>query len=122
MIVRRLLWVNLVFAVGGCVGGYAPALDSPDPGARIRAIRQVVEKDDRSAIPLLVDRLEDEDEAVRFYAIHALETMTGKDLGYAYYESRQGRQAAVERWRRYVRDRGSRTASSRAAASHESGR
>lgn len=103
--------------LGGCVAGYRPALDSPDPAARIRAIRQVTAKQDHNAIPLLVDRLEDEDEAVRFYAIGALSRMTGTDMGYKYYQPRRERLPAVRRWRQYVRQRSRKVSSTQTASS-----
>ncbi|MBN1347503.1 MAG: HEAT repeat domain-containing protein [Phycisphaerae bacterium] len=115
---RRLLLGLVVFA-GGCVAGYAPSLNSPDPAARIRAIRQVTEKHDRGAVPLLVDRLEDEDEAVRFYAIAALERLAGTDMGYKYYKPSRERLPAVRRWRRYVRNGASSAPSTQTAARPE---
>jgi hypothetical protein len=95
-------WLCLVLLLGGCIAGYRPALSSPDPAARIRAIRQGVEKQDRGAVPLLVNRLEDEDEAVRFYAITALVKMTGSDQGYRFYAPESERREAVKRWRRHI--------------------
>ncbi len=56
-------------------------------------------------LPQLVDRLEDEDSAVRFAAIIALDKLTGKRLGYKYGGSLETRSAAVARWRRYVAQR-----------------
>lgn len=53
-------------------------------------------------MPLLVDRLEDEDEAVRFFAIIALDKITGERLGYDYAQPAAERAKAVERWREYV--------------------
>jgi len=86
--------------------GPRPQIQADDAGARILAIREAGERRDRQAVPLLVDRLEDEDEAVRFYAILALERITGTRLGYDYRIGGPARFDAVERWRRYVRDSG----------------
>jgi hypothetical protein len=113
----RAICVGTLVLLGGCVGGYKPDLNSPDPAARIRAIRQVTEKHDSRAIPLLVDRLEDEDEAVRFYAIAALTRMTGTDMGYKYYQPAYERLPAVRRWRRYVRERNDKATSTQTARS-----
>ncbi len=99
-------WAWVCLLVTGCVGGYPPGLTSPDPAARIRAIRQIAEKGQSSAVPLLVNRLEDEDEAVRFYAIGALVRLTGSDQGYKYYAPERERTEAVKRWRNSVRNRG----------------
>lgn len=91
----------LVINGAGCRIGpeYSVALDSPDPATRIQAIRDTADRRDASAVPLLVDRLEDEDEAVRFYAIQALRRITEEDHGYRYYHPAARRGRAVARWR-----------------------
>ncbi len=114
--IGRLGWSGLLAVTVGCIGGYEPDLQSPDPAARIRAIVDVAEAGETSAVPALVDRLEDEDEAVRFYAIEALKRLTGRDLGYRYYESAYERRPAVQRWRRYVRRHAARTPTSQSVA------
>jgi HEAT repeat protein len=80
-------------------------IQSADAGERILAIQAAGQAKDQSAVPLLVDRLEDEDDAVRFFAILALDRITGQRLGFDYAQPPSRRAAAVERWRRYVRDR-----------------
>jgi hypothetical protein len=89
-------------------------LESGDPGQRIRGIVDLTNRATQTSLPLmdrprpadliprLVDRLEDEDEAVRFYAILGLERLTGTRLGYRYSGSVVQRRAAVERWRAFV--------------------
>jgi len=67
------------------------------------AIRDAAERKDRSAVPHIVDRLEDEDDGVRFFAILALDRITGERFGYDYAKSAAVRAAAVGRWRAYVR-------------------
>jgi len=94
------------FAAPACAPSQPPprtAIQSANPDERIRGIHEAAERNDRYAVPLLVDRLEDEDEAVRFYAILALEKMTGQRLGYDYARPAVDRVRAVERWREYVR-------------------
>ena len=81
---------------------YHADIQSEDPADRILAIRAVAEARDASSVPLLVDRLEDEDEAVRFFAILALEKITGRRFGYDYSMPDTARRKAVERWRAYV--------------------
>jgi hypothetical protein len=91
----------------GCGPGRTPypgALVSERPEERTLAVKHAAETRDRSAIPTLVDRLEDEDEAVRFYAILALERLTGTRLGYDYRSPETQRRQAVERWRQYARE------------------
>lgn len=51
---------------------------------------------------LLVARLEDDDDAVRFFAILALDRMTGTRLGYSYHGPLDQRTRAVQAWHRYL--------------------
>ncbi len=96
----------ILLAPGGCAKPkfYRADIQSEDPGDRILAIRAAGEAGDRKAVPHLVDRLDDEDDGVRFFAILALERITGSRLGYHYAASSVERTEAVERWREYVRD------------------
>ncbi len=91
----------------GCYPGphFRAGIQSPDPNNRILAIRDAADKKDAKAVPLLVDRLEDEDAAVRFFTILALDRITGERFGYEYSESADRRAGAVRKWRAYVRDR-----------------
>lgn len=54
-------------------------------------------------MPILVNRLEDEDEAVRFFAIIALEKITGQRFGYEYSKPLAARTRSVELWREYLK-------------------
>lgn len=78
-------------------------IQSEDAGNRILAIHASGEAGDHKSVPLLVDRLEDEDEGVRFFAILALERITGERLGYDYANPIDKRRKAIERWRSYAR-------------------
>ena len=107
MIQRRVARHSLVMGsliwAGGCVSaGYRANIQAPYSYDRIVAIREAGERRDKVAVPLLVDRLEDEDSAVRFYAILALERITGDRLGYRYEDSASERHDAVERWRQFA--------------------
>lgn len=77
-------------------------MQSVNPVDRILGIRAAVERGDRSAVPHIVDRLEDEDDGVRFFAIIALDRITGERFGYDYAKPATERAAAVGRWREYV--------------------
>jgi HEAT repeat protein len=106
----------LLLLVGACEskpGVYRAAIQSANPDERILGIRAAGEAKDQHAVPLLVDRLEDEDEAVRFFAIIALDRITGQRFGYDYALPASRRARAVELWREYVR-RGAQTAASSA--------
>jgi hypothetical protein len=106
---RPCCWCLTLLLGGGGLAGCAgikpdrPDIQSDDANRRILAIRVAGQTKDRNAVPLLVDRLEDEDEAVRFFAILALERITGQRFGYDYGRSSGDRAPAVQRWRDYVR-------------------
>ncbi len=97
-------WVGLL-ATAGCGPGRTPypeALQSQRPQERAAAAKRAAELGDREVIGLLVDRLEDPDEAVRFYAILALEKLTGTRRGYDYRAGETDRWRAVQQWRRHL--------------------
>ena len=102
-----------VAGLGGCSSSATRselALESPDPSVRAVAIVRAADRGDESVVPLLVDRLEDEDAAVRLYAILALDRLTGTRLGYEYGGSEVERRVSVDRWRRYLVNPAKRTA------------
>jgi len=92
--------------IAGCTSGgaYRARIHSDDVNERILAVRQAAEQNDKSAVPLLVDRLEDEDEAVRFFSILALDRITGQRFGYEYGQPAYRRAKSVEKWRLYVQN------------------
>ncbi len=77
-------------------------MESYDPAERIRALTAAARQDRVDLIPAMVDRLDDDDIAVRMFAILSLEKLTGTRRGYAYYDPAYKRRAAIEAWRRYV--------------------
>jgi hypothetical protein len=99
--------VSLLLA---CFTGCAPTLqnpdishlESPDPALRIRAIKWAGENKMVSAVPLLVDRLQETDASIRFFAISALKKITGTDYGYDYKADANERAAAVQKWHAYL--------------------
>lgn len=107
---RRFRRVLLVVTCAGMMVGCAPsdprrALESFDPQRRIDAVKMVRTSRDMTLIPALVDRLDDEDVAVRMAAILALEKMTEKRLGYSAWAELSDRRAAVNRWREFLANR-----------------
>jgi len=84
-------------------------IENADAARRALAVRQAAVRNDAEAVPLLVDRLEDEDSSVRFYAILALERLTGDRMGYVYYRPPERQKEAIERWRQFARARGAAT-------------
>ncbi|MFA7235331.1 MAG: HEAT repeat domain-containing protein [Phycisphaeraceae bacterium] len=97
-----IIWLTAVMAMGpaGCApppaseGGF----DSRDPAAKLYAIQRAGEQRDRSAIPHLIEQLNSDDEAVRMFAIIALEKITGTRLGYSPYDPAWKREPAVGEW------------------------
>ena len=111
--VIRLHWLRIWpwAAVLPCMAGCAQPMklddiQSHDALIRVKAIRAASERGDKRAIPLLVDRLEDENQAVRFYAILALEHLTGLRLGYRYDAPPESQPQAIARWREFASQRG----------------
>jgi HEAT repeat protein len=92
----------------GCAHPRPPVrLDSPDINARIIAIKRAARARDVSAAPQLVIALDDDDPAVRFYAIKGLERLAGDRKGYDYHEDdADARRPAVARWRAWVEAQG----------------
>lgn len=106
----RTLWpctavLSAAIVISGCGKGgerVRTSIQSPVAAERIRAIRVFVQNANMDAIPQIVDRLDDEDPAVRFVAIVGLERLTGRRLGYRYGGADADRAAAVSRWRRFI--------------------
>lgn len=99
--------LSVVVVVGLWTGGCtAPrerlVVTHHDASVKIPAIKRAVHEKDRSAIPQLVRDLDHEDPAVRFYAINALEQLTGERLDYVYYEDEEKRRPAVKRWNEWL--------------------
>jgi hypothetical protein len=93
----------VVMFATGCTAPRGPlVVTSPDPSVKIPAIKKAVRKNDRGAAGQLVRDLDNDDPAVRFYAIGALERMTGESMGYRYFDDEADRAEAVQRWRQWL--------------------
>ena len=100
-----LLLLASAWISGGCTASSAQLrrqMESFDPAKRIDAVIQAASRKDASLTPALVDRLDDEDSAVRMYAILALERLTGERFGYSYAAPTSKRREAVDSWRDYI--------------------
>jgi hypothetical protein len=96
---------GMMMMLAGCARPHTPYPESFNsflPEDRILAAKHAADIHDRDAIPLLVDRLEDDDPAVRLFSILALEKLTGTRLGYDYGSDDLQRARAAQRWRRYL--------------------
>jgi hypothetical protein len=93
----------LAICCGGCdAPPIKPVLTDPDPSVKIPAIKLAVQQKDRAAIPNLIQSLESDDPAIRFYANDALIKLTGQDFGFLYYADDPLRRAAVQRWQAWL--------------------
>jgi HEAT repeat protein len=95
-------------ASAGCGGGassVADKLQAEHPSERVSGCISAAERGDMSALPLLVERLEDRDADVRFFAIGALRRLTRQTLGYRYFDDARRRAGAVHRWRQWLAGR-----------------
>ncbi len=77
-----------------------PALEDVDPIQRGKAVTAVVRQGDVSLAPLLVDRLEDEDPAVRMLAAEGLRRLTGQAIEFEADWPATRRAAVADQWRR----------------------
>jgi hypothetical protein len=100
------LALSSTMLAGWCAGCDAPkikpVLTDPDPSVKIPAIALAVKQHDCSAIPVLVQNLESDDPAIRFYSNDGLRKLTGLDFGYLYYADEETRRPAVEKWRNWL--------------------
>lgn len=93
----------------GLVGCASPTwhqqLQSEDPLKRIDGAIAAGKAKDSAALAPLIDRLEDDDQAVRMYAIFALKRIEGTTLDYKYWASPADLAHMAQRWRAYARDK-----------------
>jgi hypothetical protein len=103
---RYILSVLLLY---GCSSSYLGRtvgladLDNSDTTVRVVAIKWAGDNKVSQAVPSLVDNLQNEDKAVRFYSIAALSRITGTDCGYDYKASPSSRGQALECWKRFLK-------------------
>ena len=99
--------IACVWISAGCSEPRGPvSVKSDDPTLKIPAIKEDVRRKNSGDVVLLVQNLNDDDPAVRFYAIEGLRRLTGDDLGYRYYDDDEQRQAALHRWNQWLKQRG----------------
>lgn len=100
-------WAPMLLILAGCGDSFdremgLSDLENSNPALRIMAIKWAGDNKVSSAVPRLVDFLQDEDPSVRFYAIEALQRITGTDCGYDYKAPAPLRAAATKRWREFL--------------------
>jgi len=100
----QLISLSLVASLLGC-GGAGPrtkSLTDPDPASKIPAIKEKVRERDLAAAVQLVKDLENDDPAIRFYAIEGLRRLTGENYGYRYYDDEDQRKPFIEKWKQWL--------------------
>jgi len=94
---------TLSLAVGGCTAPRGPIeVTNPDPSGKIPAMKKAVREHDLSVVRQLIKDLDSDDPAVRFFAIHALQELTGQRYGYEYYADELGRKPALDQWKMWL--------------------
>lgn len=98
------LAAGAALVAGGCLTApkVKPSLTHYDPAVKIPAIKMTAKLHDRSAVAQLVEDLDSDDPAVRFYSIRALRDLTGETFEYRYYDDDLERRPALERWRAWL--------------------
>jgi hypothetical protein len=101
----RLKLATALMIVGGCSEPTGPkTVASKDLSVKIPAFKHAAETKDRTALAEMVRDLNDNDAAVRLYAIEGLHRLTGEDFGYHYYDDAEARKPAVEKWRHWLEE------------------
>ena len=95
-----------IFCCGGCVSRGPVSIHSDDPDLKIKAIQRDVRENDKQDLTTMVDDLNSDDPAVRFYSIQALHRLTHDDFGYQFYQDDQERAPFIERWKKWLKSQG----------------
>jgi hypothetical protein len=89
---------------GGCFSPDPKSLDSDSAPSAVPAIKDAADADDHKAVPRLIEDLSDNDPAIRFAAITALQKITGQTFDYRYYDHEDARRPAVQRWQQWLKE------------------
>lgn len=101
-------WLVMV-AVGcsaiACVHPKPPlVVTDADPAVKIPAIQKAVREKDLRVARQLIKDLENDDPAVRFYAVEGLHRLTKQNFGYRYYDDDDRRAPALKKWQQWLQD------------------
>lgn len=101
--VDRWLGLGLCVVCTGCSTAPKSFLSMNDPAAinRARAVAFGQSAPDTTAIPVLIQRLSDDDPVVRLASHEALKKRTGQDFGYQPYNEGDELSSAVSRWQNW---------------------
>jgi hypothetical protein len=94
-----------VCLLGSCAPPRASegGFDSPNPASKLYAIHRAGEHHDITALPRLVEQLDNDDLLVRMMAAQALSRITGTRLGYNPYSPVEEQREAIGRWTDHIR-------------------
>ena len=96
-----LMVLATVFATGceSTSSSWKRKLDSPLGVERAEGVMMIDAAKDWSAVPLLIDTLEDDDVSVRVLAVQTLRRMTERKFKFLPYGPERERRQGVRRWR-----------------------
>jgi hypothetical protein len=95
----------MLLGMAACAAPRPPLrVSDPDPSVKIPAMQKAVREHNRAILPQLIQELDSDDPAVRLYANHALEQLTGEEFGYQYFAGEDQREAAARKWRAWLAD------------------
>ena len=94
---------GLVFIVG-CQDYRGPvSIHSNDPDLHVVAIKRDQACPNHEDLVQMVEDLNDDDPAIRFYAIQSLQRVTHDDFGYRFYEDEDQRVPSLKRWQAWMK-------------------
>ncbi|MBY0313156.1 MAG: hypothetical protein K2W85_13885 [Phycisphaerales bacterium] len=103
----RVVWAGAVLCAGLASGCASPSdavgFEEKDPGARLRAVQDAAETNDRTKIDELIELLASDDPAERLLAIRTLERITGETRGFEHSGTLADRREAIGRWAAWYR-------------------
>lgn len=100
------LYAASVVLVAGCSApSRQPDPESPVAADRLLALRDRAWTDSSAHLAALIEQLDSADPAVRMVAADTLTTLTGEDHGFRYDKPLGVRNAAVDRWAAWLRER-----------------
>jgi hypothetical protein len=77
---------------------------NPDPSGKIPAIELAADSHNWRAVPQMITDLDNNDSAIRLFAIEGLRRITGQTFGYRFYDDESQRQPAIARWKQWLAD------------------
>jgi hypothetical protein len=101
---RASILFAVVLAGAGCQDPRGPvSITSDDPDLKIQAMKQDAVHPRQADTPKLVESLQSDDPAIRFYAVQALRRITHDDFGYRFYDDDDQRAPATAKWQAWLK-------------------